>query len=151
MAAVLVTRTVPEPVIVPAGATGLMTTAESGVKTTPEAIVSVRVPPASRLKFFVVLKPLVLLIFTLLKPRVAVDVPLMEVAAAGLGVLKSSVFAVIKENGVAAEVLTIQFPRNVCVDDVPPSKLANPEIVRSPLTVRPAAAVFALVLESVRW
>ena len=144
VAAVLVTFTVPLPVRVPVP---LTTTAADGVKVTLAATVNV----PEMLKFSLDEKPLVLFRFTVLKPSVAADVPLNEVAAGVPGVLKLSVLVVVNENGVAAVVLTIQFPRNVCVSDVPPAKVAVPEIVKSPFTVRAPPAVFAPEIERIRW
>jgi len=135
---------VPLPVKVPAP---LITTAADGVKVTFAATVNV----PEMLKFSLDEKPLVLLRFTVLKPSVAAVVPLNEVAAGVPGVLKLSVLVVTNENGVTAVVFTIQFPRNVCVSDVPPAKVAVPEIVKSPFTVRAPPAVFALVPERMRW
>ena len=94
------------PVRVPAP---LTTALLDGEKVTLAATVNVPV----MLKFSVEEKPLVLFRLTLLKPMVAEVLPLNEVAAGVPGVLKLIVLAVVKENGVAALVLTIQFPRKV--------------------------------------
>ncbi len=72
-----------------------------------------------------------------------VDVPLIEVAAGVPGVLKLIVPEVVNAYGVADVVLTIQFPRNVCVNEVPPLNDASSLIVKSPLTVSAPPAVFA--------
>jgi len=125
----------------------LTTAAGVGVKVTLAATVNV----PEMLKFSLDENPLVLFRFTELKPSVATEVPLNEVAAGVPGVLKLSVLVVVKENGVAAVVFTIQFPRNVCVSDVPPAKVAVPVIVKSPFTVRAPPAVFAPVFKRIRW
>ena len=143
VAAVRVTFTVPLPVRVPVP---LTTTDADGVKVTLAATVNV----PEMLKSSVDEKPLVLFTLTLLKPSVAEVLPVIDVAAGVPGVLKLSVLVVMNKNGVAAVVFTIQLPRNVCVRDVPAAKVADPEIVKSPLTVSAPPAVFALVLERVR-
>ena len=94
------------------------------------------------LKFKLDEKPLVLFKLTVLKPSVAADVPLIEVAAAGPGALKFSVLEVIKEKGVAAVVLTIQFAENVWVSEVHAANVAVPVTVKFPFTVKAPPAVF---------
>ena len=143
VAAVLVTFTVPLPVSVPAP---LTITAAAGVNVAPAP--TVRVPELLKLRL--ALKPLVLLTLTLLNAMVALELPPNDVDAGVPGVLKLIVLAVVKANGVAAEVLMTQLPRNVCVREVPPSKVAEPLIVRSPLTVSAPPAVFAPLVDSVR-
>mgnify|MGYP001620072034 CR=1 FL=1 len=69
---------------------------------------TVNVPVA--LKFSVELNPLVLFMLIELNPNVATVEPLMDVPAAGVGVLKFNVEAVVNEYGVPADVLTIKLP-----------------------------------------
>jgi len=143
VAAVRVTFTVPLPVSVPPP---LRMTNAAGVSVAPAPIV--RLP--EELKFRLALKPLVLLTLTLLKAIVAVVVPPNAVAAGVPGVLKFTVLDVVNVNGVTAVVLTVQLPRNVCVSEVPPLKVAVPPMVRLPLSVNAPPAVLAPEVESVR-
>ena len=69
---------------------------------------TVTVPVA--LKFSVELNPLVLFMLIVLNPSVATVVPLIEVAAAGVGVLKFNIEVVVNVYGVTADVLTIKLP-----------------------------------------
>lgn len=131
-----VTLAVPLPVRVPGP---LTTTDEAGVKLTLAAMVSV--PEIIKLKLEE--KPLVLFKLTVLKPIVDADVPLIEVAAAGVGALKLSTLEVVKENGVAAEVLTNQWPAKLWLSEVPAANVAVPARVKSPFTVKAPPAVLA--------
>ena len=78
------------------------------------------------LKFSVELNPLVLLTFTLLKPSVAVVVPVIDVAAGTPGELKFIVDEVVNDSGAAADVLMIQLPAKLCVNEVPILNVAVP-------------------------
>ncbi len=86
----------------------------------------------------------------MLKAIVAVAVPSIDVAAGVNGALKLSMLVVVNANGVTADVLIIQLPKNSCVSDVPPLKVAECINVKSPFTINAPPAVFAPVLDRVR-
>src|SRR4051812_5853269 len=93
VAVILVTCAVPLPVMVPDPRP--ITLVAPGVKTTPEAIVTIPVDEVG-LKLILVLKPLVLLMLTLLVVMEEAE-PEIEVAAGVAGVLKLIVPAVRNE------------------------------------------------------